>query len=132
MPDERTLVALVAQRHQVTVLHYATTRTRVDLESDVRAWFASWSVPMESVATALFGKEGKGSVRGNPSAQLDDGDVASTRERRASQPYGWLRKAQNTQYNVHNLDARDADTYKGAVRRLAGAMGGNNSAPAKV
>jgi len=122
---------MVAQSCGIPLGVYLTTRTRTHFERDAKSALAISLMPVEVVLSvvnsALGGTPAKSKepeserLKSPTSGEIpaDEGEVLKIdRERKSRSVYNWYRRVSGRNYNVHNLDTRNASEFVSVTRQL--------------
>ena len=128
---------MVSQSCGVPLGVYLTTRTRQHFERDAKSALAINLLPVEVVLSvvnsALGGANSKAQEPTDERLQspttgddaADENEVAKIdRERKSRSVYNWYRRVSGRNYNVHNLDTRNASEFVSVTRKLGQHMSG--------
>lgn len=104
--EPKVLVRQMAQRYQVSVQEYVTTRSLRDFSEDVMAYYCEVLAPVAAVAEAFGGAED-----GKPSGKVEYTDSKTKR----SKP-SWFQPKPNSR--VHNIGKKGEAIPKDATSAL--------------
>ena len=127
---------MVAQSCSIPLGVYLTTRTRLHFERDAKSALAINLMPVEVVLSVVNSALGGSSAPSkeplterlkSPTANgetangetVNEGEVLKIdRERKSRSVYNWYRRVSGRNYNVHNLDTRNASEFVSVTRKL--------------
>lgn len=129
MPKEGEILSMICLSIGISPGTYLTTRTRKEFEFDAKGLLKSKLLVVEIVSN-IFGSSEGSKDQERVTQQSFDGELIKAgpemsdeqaiswahRERRSSKAYPWLKKSNRRNYNVVNLDTRNAEEFMKGIK----------------